>query len=69
MESLFYSVGEMSEILKITERSVYRSKEKIFGYVKIGGRVYFRKDTFLRMTKGSEPKERVMFVSDKHNLI
>lgn len=68
MQSLFYSVGEMSEILGITERSVYRSARLIPGHVKIGGRVYFRKETFLRMTQGSEPLKEGLAVSDRHGL-
>lgn len=70
MEAMFYSVGQMSEILGITERSVYRSKEQIPGYVKISGRVYFRISTFEKMTQGTQkPAERAVPVSDRHGLI
>jgi len=67
---MFYSVGQMSEILGITERSVYRSKEKIPGYVKISGRVYFRKSTFEKATLGTQ-KPEILDVSGaaRHNLI
>jgi len=69
-DCMFYSVGEMSEILGITERSVYRSGKKIPGYIRISGRIYFRKETFLKATLGAnEPKERVAPVNDRHNLI
>jgi len=70
MEGLFYSVGEMATILGITERSVYRLKNSVTGYVKVGGRIYYRKETFLKATLGTEePKERVAPISDRHGLI
>lgn len=68
--ALFYSVGEMADILGITERSVYRSKSKIPGYVKIAGRCYFNRQVFHRETQGQEPeKEKGLFVDDKHFLL
>lgn len=71
MKAMFYSVKEMSEILGITERSVYRSKEKLPGYIKLSGRCYFRKSTFLQSTLGNqEPaREEETLVEDKHLLL
>jgi hypothetical protein len=47
----------MADILGMTERSVYRLGDKVAGYVKIGGRVYYRKSTFERATVGSTGSE------------
>ena len=69
--ALFYSVGEMADILGITERSVYRLKGSIPGYVKLGGRIYYNRQTFHNKTLGNqEPvKDKTATVSDRHNLI
>ena len=70
MEAMFYSVGEMAGLLGITERSVYRLGNKIPGYCKIGGRVYYNRQTFQKMTLGiPEPKDLVVAVDDRHGLI
>ena len=70
MKALFYSVGEIAEVLGITERSVYRLKGKIPGYVKIGGRIYYNRQTFLRETQGDSKPAKVMpaSVDDRHRL-
>lgn len=70
MKAMFYSVGEMAIILGIDQRSVYRLKEKIPGYNKLGGRIYYNRSTFHKATLGTqEPVDEVMPVGDKHNLI
>lgn len=70
MEAMFYSVGEMAGLLGITERSVYRLNKQIPGYCKIGGRVYYNRQTFQKMTLGiPEPKEKIVSVTDRHGLI
>lgn len=71
MESRFYSVGEMSVILGMTERSIYRLGRKIPGYCKIGGRVYFNRATFDKATLGTqEPaKTEAVPVYDRHSLV
>lgn len=67
---LFYSVAEMAEILGMTERSVYRLKSKVPGYIKLGGRVYYNRQTFQKATLGAtEPKERAIVGNDRHGLI
>jgi hypothetical protein len=70
MDGLFYSVGEMATILGVTERSVYRLNRKIPGWVKIGGRCYINRQTFLKATQGTqEPKEKGVASSARHGLI
>jgi hypothetical protein len=67
---MFYSVGEIASLLGITERSVYRLNRKIPGWVKVGGRCYVNRQTFLKMTQGTkEPEEKIVGVDDRHGLI
>lgn len=68
MEALFYSVKEMASILGIAERSVYRIKEQIPGYVKIGGQVLFNRRTFHHRTKGHEPVGNAVEFADPHGI-
>ena len=69
MECLFFTVAEVADLLGITERSVYRLKDKVPGYVKVGGLVRYRKTTFMRATQGTEePAGMVSPISDRHGL-
>lgn len=66
MAHFLMTVGETADFLKCDEKTVYRNKEKIPGYVKIAGRIYFNRQTLEKWTVGHQPAEsRAVDISRK----
>jgi excisionase family DNA binding protein len=69
METLFMTVQEVADCLRINSKTVYKLSKTIPGYIKIGGNVLFNRQTFLEKTKGFQPREKSSHGgADRHGL-
>ena len=57
MDSDIFTIKEVAEYLKLTQKTAYRlaAEGKIPGF-KVGGSWRFRRDEIEKMTKGDKPK-------------
>lgn len=75
MASPFYSVGELSEVLRVCQKWVYQQlgKGTIPGAFKIGGVHFIDKDVFHSTLKQKSqkptPKVKQVGGKDRHNLL
>lgn len=70
MQDLFLTVKDLSVLMGVDERTIYKWAKTIPGYIKYGGSVRFNRQTFLKHAEGYKPAEKSSRTSmGKHGLI
>jgi excisionase family DNA binding protein len=69
MATNFLSVKEVSSLLGISEKTVYRMKAEIPGYFRLGSMIFFDKELLLEeLKKRAKQSARVAVARGNHNL-